>query len=56
MLRTLLVGAAALSLLFLVGCQREGPAERAGKKVDEAVDKAGDALKRAGEKLKEIGK
>jgi hypothetical protein len=32
------------------GCHREGPAERAGKKVDEAVEQTGDAMKDAGDK------
>lgn len=58
----LCVAAAALT-----ACQQEGPAERAGKKVDKAVEKAGDkvdkaadkvgdALKQAGDKVKESTK
>ena len=53
----LLVGLA----LALGGCQKEpeGPAEEAGKAVDEAAEKAGDsvndATKAAGEKLEEAG-
>lgn len=33
----------------LVACDREGPAERAGRSVDEGVDRAGEELERAGE-------
>ena len=51
----------------LIACQQEGPAEKAGKKVDQGVEKAGDkvdkaaekvgdALKQAGEKVKEATK
>jgi len=31
-------------LIFLGGCETEGPAEKAGKQVDENVEKAQDAL------------
>lgn len=43
------VGAA----LTLAACEKEGPAERAGKKVDEAVHDAGDAVEDAGDKVKD---
>ncbi len=54
---------ACVAVTALTACQQEGPAERAGKKVDKAVDKAadkvdkgaekvGDALKEAGDKVK----
>lgn len=35
------------------GCEKEGPAEKAGKKMDQAIDKAGDTLKELGEKVKD---
>jgi len=35
----------------LVACEKEGPAERAGEKIDEAVDEAGDKMEQAGEKV-----
>lgn len=35
------------------GCEKEGPAEKAGKKIDQAIDKAGDTLKELGEKVKD---
>jgi hypothetical protein len=48
---------AAVATLVLIaglgGCQKEGPAERAGKQVDKAVDKAGDQMEKAGDKLKD---
>jgi hypothetical protein len=46
MTKKLVAVAIALSLvtLPLAGCEHEGPAERAGEKVDNAVDKTKDAL------------
>lgn len=49
---TILISA-ALAGAGLSGCKQEGPAETAGKKVDEAVDKTGQAMEKAGE---EVGK
>jgi hyperosmotically inducible protein len=56
--------AGALFLPALQGCKKEGPAERAGEKIDnaaekagdkidKAADKTGDALKNAGDKVKD---
>ncbi|MBX9964579.1 MAG: antitoxin [Burkholderiales bacterium] len=42
--------AAVLAVGGLYGCKQEGPAETAGKKIDQAVEKTGDALEKAGEK------
>ena len=63
---------AASFLVSVAGCDKtkeknEGPAEKAGAAIDQAVDqakekageameKAGDAMKEAGEKAKEAGK
>jgi hypothetical protein len=44
--------AAAASSAIVAGCEREGPAERAGKDVDRAARKTGDALKDAGNEIK----
>ena len=44
---------------FFVGlcsCQKEGPAERAGKKVDQAVQDAGKQVEKAGEKIQDAAK
>lgn len=38
LLKASLIGAAATLLLGLSACEREGPLERAGEEVDEAVD------------------
>lgn len=40
--------AVALSLTVgIYGCKKEGPAERAGEKIDEAIDKAKDKVDEA---------
>ena len=44
---------AALAAGSLCGCKQEGPAETAGKKIDQAVERTGDTLTKAGE---EVGK
>ncbi len=51
----------ALALLILMtglsACQKqEGPAERAGKAVDNAVEKAGEKIEKAGEKIQDAAK
>lgn len=43
----------ALLMLGLSGCSKEGPLEKAGKKVDQTVEKAGDQVEKAGDKVKE---
>ena len=47
---TFFMGVAALGLgaLLLTGCEREGPAERAGKQIDETVENLGQSIKRDG--------
>lgn len=44
-------------LLFLsmglAACEQEGPAERAGEKIDKAVEEAGDKMEEAGDKVEE---
>jgi len=51
---------AALAMsAFLVGlcsCQKEGPAERAGKQIDKAVQDAGKQVEKAGEKIQDAAK
>jgi hypothetical protein len=47
------LGAAFLGL-SIVACQpAEGPAERAGKQIDEAAEKVGDQIEKAGDKIKD---
>jgi len=44
-------------LLGLSGCQKpEGPAERAGKGIDNALDSAGTQMKKAGENIQDAAK
>ena len=37
-------------VLGVAGCQQEGTAEKAGKKIDKAAEKAGDKIDKAAEK------
>jgi predicted small lipoprotein YifL len=47
----------AIAVLFLVaGCGRKGTFEKAGKKADEAVQKAADTASRVGQEVKEGAK
>ena len=48
------IAALAMSVLLvgLSGCQ-EGPAERAGKKIDKTVEKGGQQVEKAGKKIQE---
>jgi hypothetical protein len=49
--------AAAFLIAALGGCEKkEGPAERAGKAVDNAVENAGRQVEKAGEKIQETAK
>jgi hypothetical protein len=51
--------ALAISALMagLAGCQKqEGPAERAGRGIDKAVEKAGQQIEKAGEKIQDAAK
>jgi hypothetical protein len=52
-LQVAVIGAALAAAFTLAACEHEGPAERAGKQVDKAVDGAGDAVKDAGDKVKD---
>lgn len=49
--------AAGLMALALAGCQKqEGPAEKAGKQIDNAVSQAGQQIEKAGDKIQEAAK
>lgn len=50
---SLCVLVASLALIGVVGCEKEGPAEKAGKEIDKAVLETG---KTALEKAKKVGK
>ena len=46
--------AAALAMMLAVAaCEKEGPAERAGKSVDNAVENTGEKIEPAGEKVQD---
>jgi hypothetical protein len=46
--------AAGILAAALSGCQKkEGPAERAGKAMDKAVENAGQQIEKAGEKIQD---
>jgi predicted small lipoprotein YifL len=45
-----------LALSMLVGCEQKGPAEKAGEKVDKAVDQAGKTMEKAGDKIQDAAK
>lgn len=51
---------AALAVLAfaatLAACEKEGPMERAGKKVDNAAEKVGNKVERAGDKVQDAVK
>ena len=52
-LNQLLIAGTLLALVTCVGCEKKGPAQKAGEKVDEAVQKTGDAVKDAVDKAKQ---
>jgi len=55
-----MVGTALAVIVLAVGmssCQKqEGPAERAGKAMDKAVDNAGQQIEKAGEQIQDAAK
>ena len=50
----------ALMMIMLMagpyGCTKEGPVEKAGKKVDKAIEKTGEQVEKAGDKVKDAVK
>ncbi|WP_076591405.1 hypothetical protein [Herminiimonas arsenitoxidans] len=42
--------------LTLSACQKEGPAEKAGKEVDQTMNKAGQQIEKAGDKIQDAAK
>jgi hyperosmotically inducible protein len=49
----------SMIIVSFTACKKEGPAERAGKKIDQTVEKAGENIKKstekAGDKIEEAG-
>jgi predicted small lipoprotein YifL len=55
--KNFVAGAIAIMMLVSVtACQKEGPAEHAGKEIDKAVDNAGQHIEKAGEKIQDTAK
>jgi hyperosmotically inducible periplasmic protein len=48
--------AAMLLGLVLAGCQKPGPAEQAGKTVDNAVEKVGKQMEKTGDAIEKAAK
>jgi hypothetical protein len=48
--------ALGLALSVLAGCEQQGPAQKAGEKVDKAVDQTGKTMQKTGEKVEEAAK
>jgi len=44
------------ALTALMGCERKGPAERAGEAIDRAGEKASRAIENAGENVRDAAK
>lgn len=43
-------------LIALPGCQKEGPAEHAGKAVDNAMEKTGQQIEKVGQDIEDTAK
>jgi hypothetical protein len=48
--------AVTVLLMGLSGCRRAGPAERAGKKIDQTVEKGGQQVEKAVKEIQDEGK
>jgi predicted small lipoprotein YifL len=54
LIRKVLLLVCGLMLVFsLASCEKKGPAEKAGEKIDKTVEKAGEKVEKAGDKIKE---
>jgi hyperosmotically inducible protein len=53
--RFLLAGASIVFAVGLAACDKQGPAEKAGKSIDQAAENAGDKMDEASKKLGEQG-
>lgn len=42
-----------LVTIALTGCEKSGPAENAGEKIDNAIENTGQAIENAGDKVKD---
>jgi len=51
-IKTCLLAASSLALIALAGCDKPAPAETAGKKIDQAMDKMGKKVEQTAERAK----
>lgn len=51
--KTSLVVLLFASLAVITGCEKQGPAEKAGEEIDRALDDAGDAMNDAADDVKD---
>ncbi|WP_300464553.1 hypothetical protein [Desulfobacula sp.] len=42
-----------LGTIALTGCEKKGPVENAGEKIDNAIESAGEAIEEAGDTIKD---
>ena len=56
MTKLTVLSAAMLLGLTLSACQKEGPAEKAGKEIDKAAKDLGQSMEKAGDAVKEATK
>lgn len=47
--KIILIIFSSMIIVSLAACKKEGPAERAGQKIDETVEKAGEKIKESAE-------
>jgi hypothetical protein len=55
-MKTLITLFALLAVGFAAAACQEGPAEKAGRKIDNAADKTGRAIEKAGDKVRDAVK
>ncbi|MGD2118004.1 MAG: hypothetical protein PVG66_06580 [Chromatiales bacterium] len=49
-IKTVLAG---MLMTGLMACEQQGPAEKAGEKIDETIEKAGEQLEQAGDEIRD---
>lgn len=53
LMRILIVAAGIASLSAVAGCEQEGPAEKAGKEIDQTVEEAGEKAEETRDEMEE---
>jgi len=52
-LKTFIMSIFIVFTLVVTGCDNEGPAEKAGEKIDETVEEVGDTVEDAGDEIQD---